>query len=473
MNTSTNEVVPFFAVNYKNRLAVRKLLTKHHMANSSKMSGMKFSLLGALLHQCVTSGKCTLEEANAALGTTHVRKPKGSNGSGNIERKPDVVIADDKDVDDVDVLDDDVLDGDDKTNNKVSVTEAIHAVVGADNAEKVQALQTLLEIIANTNSKATVDKSVIEDIIAEKLNEHQADADAHENIKAKFDIETLQQMMAVEIEKAQLKPRVIEIRFADGKIKKVDGNKHRLFGKVLKIVTANDVSGWRQNAWLAGPSGSGKSILASQIAEALELEYYSTGAIQSKYDLIGFIPADGIKGDKTPASLLTPFRIAFEFGGVFAFDDIDASEPKAFVAFNEALANHRMAFPDKMVKQHPNFVCIASANTWGTGATADYVGRNKIDGATLTRFVRVEIGYDEQLERDIVGAEGAEWAKFVQKIRANVTRQGIKILITPRHTIQGHALLSAGIERADVEKMTVFAGLDDTTIAKINRDSDY
>lgn len=469
MSTEKIDGIPFFHVNYKNTHAVRKLLTKHQMASSSKMSGMKFSLLGVLLHKCVTSGKCTLEEANAALGTVHVRKTKQGNGSNiNIPKdlpKDDDVKTNIENDDDIVVLDD-VDDEETKSNNKVSVTKAIQDVVGANTPEKAQALQALLEILNNNN----MDRGAIEDIVDEKLKVHQVDVDAHENIKATIDLEALQKMVLVELEKAQLKPKVIEIRHNDGKIKRVDGNKHREFAKVLKIVTAYDEDGWRQNAWLAGPSGSGKSRLAYQISEVLELDYYSTGAIQSKYELIGFMPPDGIKGKTLPAQLSTPFRLAFEFGGVFAFDDIDASDPKAFVAFNEALANHRMAFPDKMVKQHKDFICIASANTWGTGATADYVGRNKIDGATLTRFVRTIVGYDEELERAIVGPEGVEWATFVQKIRANVTRQGVKILITPRHTIQGVALLRNGIERAEVEKMTVFAGLDDSTIAKINSD---
>jgi hypothetical protein len=167
------------------------------------------------------------------------------------------------------------------------------------------------------------------------------------------------------------------------------------------------------------------------------------------------------------ATLRTPFRDAFEKGGLFAWDDIDASDPRAFVAFNEALSNGRFAFPDKVIEQHPDFVCVASANTWGTGATADYVGRNKIDSATLSRFVRIEIGYDEQLERDMVGNH--EWARFIQRVRQAVQKEGIKVLVTPRHTLQGVALLAAGLSRADVESYTVFAGLDADTVARLRR----
>lgn len=274
------------------------------------------------------------------------------------------------------------------------------------------------------------------------------------------DPETVRQMVAEAIKAERVKPAVIEIRTGDA-VQTVDGTQHARFADVVRIINTR-VQGRRLHVWLVGPSGSGKSYLAASCAKASKLTYYSTSAIQSKYDLIGFISPTGAEH-----TLRTPFREAFENGGIFAWDDIDASDPRAFVAFNEALANGRFPFPDKMVEQHTDFVCIASANTWGNGATADYVGRNKIDGATLSRFVRVCVDYDEALERDLVGEQGREWAEFVQSVRKAVSTEGIKVLVTPRHTLQGAALLQAGFKRKEVEAMTVFAGLDDATTRKL------
>lgn len=284
-------------------------------------------------------------------------------------------------------------------------------------------------------------------------------AAALSNVKGP-DEERIRELVAEAVEEARIRPAVIEIRTGDN-VRKVEGRTHCKFDTVLKIVSSR-VAGRRLHVWLVGPSGSGKSHLAKQVADALGLPYYCTGAIQSKYDLIGFMSPTG-----TEATLKTPFRMAFEHGGVFAWDDIDASDPRAFVAFNEALSNGRFAFPDRVVEAHTDFVAIASANTWGNGATADYVGRNKIDAATLSRFVRVEIDYDEELERDLVGAEHAEWCGFVQKIRRAVKKCGVKVLVTPRATLQGAALLAAGIDRHEVEKMVLFAGMDAETEAKV------
>jgi MoxR-like ATPase len=241
----------------------------------------------------------------------------------------------------------------------------------------------------------------------------------------------------------------------------IEGRAHAMFERVLRIVNTR-ASGRRLHVWLTGPSGSGKSYLAAQVAKASGLPFYCTGAVSDKYSLVGFINA----GDNGERNLMTEFRKAFEFGGVFAWDEIDASNPAALCAFNDALSNGRCSFPDRTVEQHADFVAIASANTWGNGATAEYVGRTRIDAATLNRFVRVGVEYDEHLERDLAGNH-REWALFVQAVRRSVATNGLKVLITPRHTIQGAALLEAGLDRETVEHCTVFAGLDAATVDRI------
>lgn len=326
-------------------------------------------------------------------------------------------------------------------------TESEHVseprVAPATNSNDQDALAMLRKLLG-----AIVDKTQVQAIVAEAFAEIRKD---------------------LEDKVSGVRPAVIEIR-ADGvPVSTVNGTStHAAFDDVVKVISTR-VQGRRLHVWLVGPSGSGKSYLASQAALALGLNYYSTSAIQSKYDLIGFVPP-AYTGDldKCP-SLLTAFRRAFQFGGAFAWDDIDASDPRAFVAFNEALANGRFAFPDGMVEQHADFVCIASANTWGTGATADYVGRNKIDSATLSRFVRLMVDYDEVLERALVGNEHADWAHFVQRVRDAVRKEGIKVLVTPRHTLQGAALIAAGMPRDKVESATVFAGLDNETVSRLRR----
>lgn len=201
-----------------------------------------------------------------------------------------------------------------------------------------------------------------------------------------------------------------------------------------------------ENVMLVGPAGSGKSTLADQVAVALGFERARiSSAVSRASQLLGYVnPATG-------NVVRTPFREAFEHGGVFLFDEIDASVPDELMAFNQALANRRCAFPDAELEAHPRFVCIATANTFGHGATRVYAGRQQLDGATLERFTSVECNYDEAMERDL--APDADWCARVQLLRAAAAKVAPRLLVTPRATFKGGAriavLMASGMSRED------------------------
>jgi hypothetical protein len=166
--------------------------------------------------------------------------------------------------------------------------------------------------------------------------------------------------------------------------------KHKQTALLAKLVSL------RINTWLKGPAGSGKTTAARLAAEAANLAFFFTGAIDSKYELTGFVDAQG-------RIVNTQYRKAYTQGGVFLFDELDASQPNALLAFNASLANGYADFPgcDEPVKAHRDFVALVGANTIGTGATAEYSGRFKQDGALCDRFSMLLWDYDLDLEREI------------------------------------------------------------------------
>lgn len=232
----------------------------------------------------------------------------------------------------------------------------------------------------------------------------------------------------------------------------VEGLHHELMPHVLKAVQCGC------NVMLVGPAGSGKTFMASQIAKALEIPFYFNGALSSEYKLTGFMDANG-------KLVRTPFREAYEKGGVYLFDEIDGSMPDALLAFNAALSNGCADFPDGTVEKHEDFHCIAAANTYGKGADRVYVGRSQLDGASLDRFVIIDLDYDEKLEKALSGNE--DWTRFVQRVRAAVSSQKVRHIVSPRASIEGAKLLEAGIRQKIVEDMTVWKGLDKDTKRKI------
>lgn len=237
------------------------------------------------------------------------------------------------------------------------------------------------------------------------------------------------------------------------------GVQHHKFPMLLRACSARMADGHRLNVWLRGPAGSGKTTAGKMVAKALSLAFVTNGAISQPFELLGFM---GVQG----TLVRTPFREAWEHGGVYLFDEVDSSNPNAVLAFNAALANGVCAFPDGMVERHPDCVVLAGANTSGNGATSDYVGRMKQDAAFLNRFVEIDWPVDEALESAIV--PNTDWVRRVQGVRARVEQRGLKgHMVTPRASVYGAALLAAGIDWNTVEQMTLRKGLSDDAWTQI------
>ena len=240
------------------------------------------------------------------------------------------------------------------------------------------------------------------------------------------------------------------------------GSKYHQIFDALRMAVAAKV-----NVFLVGPAGSGKTTVAKQVAHSLGLRFHFNGAIHSEYKLTGFRDAQG-------RVHRTAFRNAFECGGVYLFDEIDASQPAALLAFNAALANGMFDFPDRNVQAHPNFRCIAAANTWGKGATMDYVGRNALDAATMDRFAMLEMRYDASLERRMAHLASNDyidlaeaWLELVQKTRSLCHDHDLRHIVSPRATQQGLSLLVGGITAEGATIMVLRRGMEDTSWGRI------
>ena len=230
------------------------------------------------------------------------------------------------------------------------------------------------------------------------------------------------------------------------------GVQHKLFPDLVRMLQVRGANGQVFPIWMPGPAGSGKTTAAMNAARALSLPFFHNGALMNKFELLGFRDATG---QYAP----TEFYKAYKDGGLYLWDEVDASAPESLVALNAAIENGHCAFPDGTVPMHKDFLLVAAANTYGAGATHDYVGRNKLDAATVDRFVMLPWDYDEALEIAISG--NAQWASIVHRIRAAVAGLGIKHVVSPRASIRGAAYIAAGFTQAQALNMTVRKGLSD------------
>ena len=238
------------------------------------------------------------------------------------------------------------------------------------------------------------------------------------------------------------KTTVMKIELKDGKTKSL-GAVHRETEWLIKLLQRP------RHALLTGPAGSGKTTCAEKVAEALGLSFHpmSVGPETMKSDLLGFIDANGNYHT-------TQVREAFERGGLLLLDEIDAGNGASMTILNSLLSNGYCSFPDGVVQRHPDFRCIAAANTFGRGADRLYVGRNQLDAATLDRFVVRAFDYDEELERRLAGND--EWVNRVQEVRAMASDLKLRVVVSPRASIIGAGMLEDGFSQEDVEESCIF-----------------
>lgn len=237
------------------------------------------------------------------------------------------------------------------------------------------------------------------------------------------------------------------------------GRQHKDFETLLKLVAA------RENVWLVGPAGGGKTTAADKAAEGLSLKFYpfSCGKMTTQSEIWGYMDANG---RYVPGFLRKPF----EEGGLALLDELDNANDNVITKMNASLSNGYATFPDAVVKKHPDCIIVAAGNTYGRGADALYIGRQQLDAATIDRFSFLTWDYDEAFERDLVLSQypnAGEWVKYIQQVRKAVEASKVRHVVSPRASLKGAKLLDAGFKRPEVEAMVVWKGLGKDDVAKV------
>lgn len=254
--------------------------------------------------------------------------------------------------------------------------------------------------------------------------------------------------------------RTVQVVINDTVRHEVSGLFHKDFETVFKLV-GQDIP-----TMLVGPAGSGKNYCIKQVADALGMEMYYTNNVSNEFKVTGFVDAGGVYHE-------TEFYKAFKNGGVFFLDEIDSSDPSALIILNSAISNGYVTFPHEKVERHPNFRCIAAANTWGNGRDFQYVGRNALDGASLDRFVSLRFDYDEALERALYPNE--DILQFVWEARRVAFSSQIRHIFSTRTIKYSYEMQEAGFDLDTIIQSVVVKGMnaDDINTIVRNMNLDY
>jgi len=227
-------------------------------------------------------------------------------------------------------------------------------------------------------------------------------------------------------------PKTLFVKYEEKPIVKFNTPVSPYLKDVLDIFKAGE------NPLLVGPAGSGKSIICEQAAKSLDIPYSHVNCTAGASETWFF-------GRQTPTGAFKgPLHVRYESGGLFGAEEWDASDENLTLAFNTLMESDKFFNPilNQMVDRHENFLFIATANTSGRGADAVYTGRNRQDGAALSRFVPVEVDYSKIIEEAVCPDKDLR-DKFWE-IRDELTKRKSEEVWGTRQLRQAHKLTSLG-----------------------------
>lgn len=306
---------------------------------------------------------------------------------------------------------------------------------------------------------------------------------------------------------AEMSTSILEIKLVlpDGGVRITKGIFHKKFKLILDLARA------RKNIFLYGPTGLGKSHICKQLAQVLGLFFafiqctsgMSEGQLGGRLLPTEATPADVIARFATMTTMLLETKAAdtraqaeamaaemcssggafryvisefvrlYETGGVFLLDEIDAADPNVLLLINAALANGRMAVPNRpenpYADKHPDFICIAAANTVGFGADRLYSGRNKLDAATLDRFQigKIQLDYDESVDHHLC-PDDALRTRLLKYRRAVLTHK-LERAVSTRFMQDAHDMKSrAGWSDDEIDER-LFSGWKQDEVDKVKK----
>lgn len=218
-------------------------------------------------------------------------------------------------------------------------------------------------------------------------------------------------------------------RKAEEEAKMIDISKLQPHEQLKKLIEAG-----MRNIWMVGPAGCGKSTMARMTAKELNLPYLciSCGIGTSATEFLGY---------KYPTRESTKFAEYYAKPSIILIDEMTALDPAVGQVLNAALANDEIETTTGLVSRNPECIIIATSNTFGSGASRQYVANNQLDASTIDRFiggiieVDYSVDYESQYDVDVVN--------YVWKLRECIKACNIRRIASTRMIQSGTRMKKA------------------------------
>lgn len=216
---------------------------------------------------------------------------------------------------------------------------------------------------------------------------------------------------------------------AEEEAKMIDMSKLQPHEQLKKLIEAG-----MRNIWMVGPAGCGKSTMARMTAKELNLPYLciSCGIGTSATEFLGY---------KYPTRESTKFAEYYAKPSIILIDEMTALDPAVGQVLNAALANDEIETTTGLVSRNPECIIIATSNTFGSGASRQYVANNQLDASTIDRFiggiieVDYSVDYESQYDVDVVN--------YVWKLRECIKACNIRRIASTRMIQSGTRMKKA------------------------------
>lgn len=226
---------------------------------------------------------------------------------------------------------------------------------------------------------------------------------------------------------------------------------------------------------IRGPAGNGKSTGARYVLESKGYKVYHLDCTDSTTvdQLVGgIVPVPDGKGGISMEFKDGLFAKAFKDPkSAILLDEFDSLDPRVAICLQSALHRNSAGGGKRKVSASDSteghFVSkgdcpvLVTMNTYGNGATREYVGRNAMDAASMDRFDSI-IDTSYEFEKEIIGAKfGEENAKkyageiekvikWADTVRTKINEKSMRIVLSTRRLI-------------DISESVIVLGLDPTS----------
>ena len=177
--------------------------------------------------------------------------------------------------------------------------------------------------------------------------------------------------------------------------------------------------------------------MTRNLAKELDLPYLciSCGIGTSSTEFLGY---------KYPNRESTKFAEYYSKPSIILLDEFTALDPSVAQICNAALANDEIETTTGTVYRDPNCIIVATSNTYGGGASRQYVANNQLDASTIDRFVGgiIEVEYSEQYESQY----DLEVVEYVHCLRDIIKEYDLRRIASTRMIQAGVALKKSHVK---------------------------